>query len=47
MCVYIGLNLKKLILSEGDELGNNLFLLAHEEGENESSDMPDIDYQDT
>jgi hypothetical protein len=45
MLVYISLNLKKLILSEGDELGAEEFLLAHEQAD--SNLLPEIDYLDT
>ena len=31
MCVYVGINIKKLVLSEGDQLTSEEFLQRHEE----------------
>lgn len=45
MTVYVALNLKKLILSEGDSIGSEEFLLAHEEGEGDET--PEVDYRET
>ena len=43
--IYVALNVKKLVLSEGDELGSEEFLLAHEESD--SDEVPEIDYRDS